>query len=148
MDGRPPARYSGSTMELLINIDVPDLEAAIRFYTAALPLQLARRLGTDFAELAGATTRLFVIQQAEGTPTSHGAAGTRTYRRHWTPVHVDYVVTDLPAAMRRAEAAGARPEGTVHDAPYGQFMTYGDPFGHGFCLLSFRGRGYDEIATG
>jgi len=21
-----------------------------------------------------------------------------------------------------------------------------DPFGHGFCLIEFRGRGYDEIA--
>jgi lactoylglutathione lyase len=23
-----------------------------------------------------------------------------------------------------------------------------DPFGHGLCLIEFRGRGYDEIATG
>jgi hypothetical protein len=22
-----------------------------------------------------------------------------------------------------------------------------DPFGHGFCLIEFRGRGYDEIAA-
>jgi hypothetical protein len=22
-----------------------------------------------------------------------------------------------------------------------------DPFGHGFCLIEFTGRGYDEVAT-
>ena len=34
-------------MDLLVNIDVDDLELAIRFYTAAFPLRVTRRFGND-----------------------------------------------------------------------------------------------------
>jgi catechol 2,3-dioxygenase-like lactoylglutathione lyase family enzyme len=40
-------------MNLLINVDVPDLAAAIAFYTAAFGLTLTRRFGADGAELDG-----------------------------------------------------------------------------------------------
>ena len=35
------------SMSVLINIDVPDLEAATDFYTAAFGLHVGRRFGTD-----------------------------------------------------------------------------------------------------
>ena len=38
-------------MTLLLNIDVPDVEAATTFYTAAFGLTIGRRFGTDFVEL-------------------------------------------------------------------------------------------------
>lgn len=75
------------------------------------------------------------------------AAQTRDYRRHWTPVHLDFVVPDLAAALARARDAGATLEGEPRTANWGRIATLADPFGHGFCLLEFRGRGYDEIAT-
>jgi len=31
---------------------------------------------------------------------------------------------------------------------WGRMAVLADPFGHGFRLLQFQGRGYDEIATG
>ncbi len=40
-------------MTFLLNIDVPDVAAAERFYTAAFGLTVGRRFGTDFVELAG-----------------------------------------------------------------------------------------------
>ena len=40
-------------MTLLLNIDVPDVEAGVRFYTAAFDLKVGRRFGTDFVELLG-----------------------------------------------------------------------------------------------
>ena len=32
-------------------------------------------------------------------------------------------------------------------APGGLLALLRDPFGHGFCLLEFRGAGYDAIAS-
>ncbi len=40
-------------MDLLMNIDVPDLAAAIAFYGEAFGLTLTRRLGPFVAELEG-----------------------------------------------------------------------------------------------
>lgn len=40
-------------MTLLLNIDVPDVETALRFYTTAFDLKVGRRFGADFVELLG-----------------------------------------------------------------------------------------------
>ena len=40
-------------MSLMINIDVPDVDAGVRFYTSAFGLRIGRRFGTDFVELLG-----------------------------------------------------------------------------------------------
>ena len=57
------------------------------------------------------------------------------------------VVDDLAPALARALAAGAVQEGDVRDAAWGRIVQLADPFGHGWCLLQFLGRGYDEIAS-
>ena len=55
-------------MEPLINIDVPNLEAAIEFYLRATGLKLGRRLFQDtVAELTGAPVRIFLLQKAPGS---------------------------------------------------------------------------------
>jgi len=74
-------------------------------------------------------------------------AAARDYLRHWTPVHIDVVVDDFDEALIRAVAAGAIQEGAVREAGWGRIVQLADPFGHGWCLLQFHGRGYDEIAT-
>jgi lactoylglutathione lyase len=61
-------------------------------------------------------------------------------------VHLDLVVADLDAALHRAVAAGAQREGAVSTQKWGRIAMLADPFGHGFCLIQFLGRGYDEIA--
>ena len=95
--------------ELRVCIDVPDLDRAIAFYTAAFGLRPGRRNGPHWAELLGAA------------------------------------VDDLEAAVARAEAAGARLERPIVARRWGRMANLGDPFGHGFCLLQFEGRGYDEL---
>jgi len=56
------------------------------------------------------------------------------------------VVEDIIAAVERARAAGATLEEEVRTQSWGHLAVLSDPFGHGFCLVQFRGRGYDEIA--
>lgn len=132
-------------MKLLVNIDVPDLALAERFYTEAFGLHAGRRFGRDALELLGADVPLYLLHKAAGT--IGAGASPRDYRRHWSPVHVDVVVDDLDAALIRAIAAGAEQEGTVREAGWGRIVQLADPWGHGWCLLQFLGRGYDEIAT-
>ncbi|QDH69936.1 VOC family protein [Marilutibacter alkalisoli] len=132
-------------MNLLLNIDVPDISAAEAFYTAAFGLNPGRRFGEGCVELLGATAAIYLLQKAEG---SRGAAGSRRdYARHWTPLHCDVIVNDLDTALDKALAAGAVQEGDTREADWGRIVTLADPFGHGWCLLQFLGRGYDEIAT-
>lgn len=134
-------------MQLLVNIDVDDLDRATAFYCAAFALRTGRRFGTDGVELLGGTAPLYLLVKPAGSPAFAGAAQQRDYARHWTPVHFDIVVDDVDAAVARAVAAGATLEQPARSASWGRIALLADPFGHGFCLLQFLGRGYDEIAT-
>jgi predicted enzyme related to lactoylglutathione lyase len=133
---------------LIVNVDIPELEPAVRFYTAAFELRVGRRFGGGGIELLGAEVAVCLLVAAAGTAPHPGAAAPRGYQRHWTPVHLDLVVQDIEAAVRRAEAAGATVEKPVERHPYGQLAVLADPWGNGFCFIQFEGRGYDEIATG
>jgi predicted enzyme related to lactoylglutathione lyase len=62
-------------------------------------------------------------------------------------VHLDFVVEDIHAALGRALDAGAQLDQPVRARPFGHIAVLSDPFGNGFCLLEFTGRGYDEIGT-
>jgi predicted enzyme related to lactoylglutathione lyase len=86
------------------------------------------------------------MAEPAGTPTSLRAASVRDYRRHWTPVHLDFEVDDVLAAVERAVAAGAKLEGEIQSFVWGRQATLSDPFGHGFCLLQFSSSGYDAVA--
>jgi predicted enzyme related to lactoylglutathione lyase len=131
-------------MDLLVNIDVPDLASAIAFYGEAFGLRVTRRLGPEAAELSGWPARLYLLQKPAG---STGAGSSRrTYDRHWTPVHLDVVVDHLDDALARALAAGGHAEKEIRVESWGKIVTLADPFGHGLCLIEFLGRGYDEFA--
>ncbi len=130
---------------LRICVDVPDLERGIAFYSAALGLAPGRRLGDEWVELTGLPVPMDLLRRAAGTAPAPGLAAHREYARHWTPLHLDVVVADLDAAVARAVAAGARLEQSPPPAAWGRMANLADPFGHGFCLLEFRGRGYDEV---
>jgi lactoylglutathione lyase len=132
---------------LLINIDVPDIEAGIAFYGSALGLRLGRRFGADFVELTGGGAPVYLLKKAAGTSIGPDGGDVRRYGRHWSPIHLDHVVEDMVGAIDRAVAAGARQEGETCDAPYGRLAMFADPFGHGFCLIEFNEEGYDAIAT-
>jgi len=130
---------------ILINLDVDDIEAAIRFYTRALGLRLGRRFDADFVELLGAEAPIYLLHKPAASLPFPGSPQRRHYQRHWTPVHLDFVVDELDIALARAQAEGARLESTVSEHAYGRLALCSDPFGHGFCLLEFRGKGYDEL---
>jgi predicted enzyme related to lactoylglutathione lyase len=129
---------------LRVVIDVDDLDRGLAFYTRALALTPGRRFGDEWAELLGAPCALDLVAKPPGTaafPT--GTRALRAYERHWTPVHLDFLVDDVDAAVVRAVAAGAKLERPAETHAWGRIAILADPFGHGFCLLAPSGRGYD-----
>lgn len=133
-------------MDFLVNVDVDDLEKAVRFYGAAFGLRVGRRFGTTGVEMLGGPTPIYLLARDAGTHASETMTQVRNYERHWTPTHLDYVVDDIEDAIQKAVQAGARLEEPVSTHQWGRLALMADPFGHGFCLIQFLGRGYDEIA--
>lgn len=130
---------------VLLNLDVDDIERAVAFYSAALELRVGRRFDNAFVELLGAEAPLYLLQKPAGSLPFEKTERSRSYARHWTPLHLDFVVDDLDAALARALAAGAVLEAAPSQHAYGRLALLHDPFGHGFCLLQFEGKGYDEL---
>ena len=103
---------NATARNFIVNIDVPDLAAAEAFYLAAFGLRIGRRLGTGAVELLGGPTPLYLLQNEAGSAATEDG-DVRDYERHWTPLHLDWVVEDIDAALMRAVAAGAMLEQPV-----------------------------------
>jgi predicted enzyme related to lactoylglutathione lyase len=131
--------------QILLNLDVDDVSRAVRFYTEAFELRVGRRFEGDFIELLGAEAPIYLLPKTSESKPFASAETSRSYGRHWTPVHLDFVVPDIDAAIARAVAAGANLEQPAEKHAYGLLALLSDPFGHGFCFLQFTGKGYDEL---
>ena len=62
------------------------------------------------------------------------------------PVHLDFIVPDLDAAVARLTALGASLDRAIQIREYGRMANMADPFGNGFDLIEFSGSGYDAIS--
>lgn len=132
---------------LLVNIDVDDLERATAFYAQAFGLTPGRRFGSAGIELLGSSAPIYLLVKPAGSKPFESATQARDYTRHWTPVHLDFVVDDLDTALARCLAAGATLEGESRTAIWGRIAHCADPFGNGLCIVQFLNRGYDEVAS-
>jgi predicted enzyme related to lactoylglutathione lyase len=132
-------------MKFIVNIDVAEVGHAIAFYESGLGLQLIRRLFDDtVAELGGGPVPIYLIEQPDASAAVPDTLIQRHYQRHWTPVHLDFVVEDIDAAINQTVAAGAVLEGAIKPFAWGKLATLSDPFGNGFCLLEFAEGGYGQ----
>lgn len=133
-------------MRMIVNIDVPEIEPAVEFYSTALGLNLGRVLDDDVAELTGASSVIYLLANAAGSAPVSSVAEARRYSRHWTPVHIDFVVDDVMKAADRAVKAGASRESECIEWRGSKCITFSDPFGHGFCLIEFARETYSDDA--
>jgi predicted enzyme related to lactoylglutathione lyase len=135
-------------MEVRICIDVDDMERAITFYTLGLGLHTGRRFKSDFVEILGAGSPIDLLLDPAGSrPLPNNPAALRSYQRHWTPVHLDFVVTDIESTVAILQKYGAVLEMPISDRVWGRIAGLADPFGHGLDLLEFKARGYDELVS-
>lgn len=125
-------------LEIEICVDVPDLARGVQFYSDAFGFSIASEPYHGVAVLAAGERKITLLERREGTKPSPNADNLRRYDRHWTPVHLDFHVDDLKAALDRAVKAGAIAEQAFEDTGHGAAAFCADPFGNGFCLLERR----------
>ena len=107
---------------------------------------MRRRLTPRWVELAGARIPIFILGNRPERFDAGGVEIAREFTRHWTPVHLDFIVDDLEAWVRRARQAGAVVE---REEAYDTFRmaNCSDPFGNGFDLIEVAPGGYDAIVA-
>ncbi|HEV8680870.1 MAG TPA: VOC family protein [Stellaceae bacterium] len=126
-------------------VEVAELERGIAFYCEGLGLSLKRRLGPGWVELEGANLPIFLLGNRAPIADLGGTPVRRSFARHWTPVHLDFIVPDLDAAVARLIALGAALDRAIQQREYGRMANMADPFGNGFDLIEFSGAGYDGL---
>lgn len=118
-----------------MSIDVPDLEAGLRFYGTVFGfLEVARPFPT-MAILDANNATVCMHEKSAGTKPSPGGKDVRRYERHWTPVHVDLHVHDFDDALGRVRAEGGLIESEYREHGPRPAAFCSDPFGNGFCVI-------------
>ena len=109
---------------------------------------MKRHLSPTWIELAGANLPIFLLANRPALADLGGRTVPRDYERHWTPVHLDFVVADLDATVARLTGLGGSLDRPVKIREYGRIANMADPFGNGFDLIAFSGSGYDAVSRG
>lgn len=133
-------------LEVHAYIEVADLHRGISFYCDGLGLTLKRRLSPSWVELSGANLPVFLLGNRPAVAELGATRVPRSFERHWTPVHLDFIVPDLDAAVARLVGLGATLDRPIQTAEYGRMANMADPFGNGFDLIEFSGSGYDAVS--
>ncbi len=117
-----------------VSIDVPDLKKAAAFYTEALGCTPVREQKSMTVVSAG-NLEIYLLGKDADTCPIHGQSEKRTYDRHWTPAHLDFLVDDVDSIVNKVVASGGTREGG-EKADWGAIAYCADPFGNGFCLIN------------
>jgi predicted enzyme related to lactoylglutathione lyase len=133
--------------EVHVYIEIDDLERGIEFYVDGLGLTVKRRLTERWVELAGAQMPIHLLARPEPEFETGDHVLHKDFSRHWTPVHLDFVVDDLEAAVERAVKAGATLERRVDHPGLWQLAALADPFGNGFDLITDPEGAYERLSA-
>lgn len=121
--------------KVTICIDVADKTSAQAFYTQALGCELVKESDTH-VELSADGTTIYLGEHAAGSNPLTLQKAARSYDRHWTPVHLDFIVDDIDVSMAKILELGGVKEGESQ-GEWGAAAFCADPFGNGFCILKY-----------
>jgi predicted enzyme related to lactoylglutathione lyase len=125
-------------MRVTVSIDVPTLELGVAFFSEAFGFVETSRPHPGYAMLSLGDATIGLLAKPAGSLPAKGSEDIRSYKRHWTPVHVDFRVLDFEGSLERALAAGAIAEQVHRVKGYPAVAFCSDPFGHGFCIVGPR----------
>jgi predicted enzyme related to lactoylglutathione lyase len=131
----PDPRDPAERPSVHVSIDVPDLEAGVAFYGEVFGFVETARPFATMAVLDANNLSVCMQQKAKGSAPAPGTEERRHYERHWTPVHLDFHVKDLDAALERLRAHGGVVETEFRDRGPRPVAFCSDPFGNGFCVI-------------
>ncbi len=122
--------------KISVCIDVPEVAIATEFYTKALECELVSKT-KQYTELVVDGLTIYLGENASGTNPLIKGKAVRNYERHWTPIHLDFHVTDLDKSISLIEELGGTKEGE-RSGDWGSVVFCADPFGNGFCVLQYK----------
>lgn len=113
-------------MKCEICIDVEDVDRAAQFYGQGIGLTVVKQ-ELDWAQLKVGEQTIWLMKIGAGPE----GEISRNYRRHWTPVHLDFHVDNIDEVVERAVAAG----GKLERRPKPGLANLSDPSGNGVDLV-------------
>ncbi len=117
-------------MEFAICIDVDDVARAVDFYGRGLGLTVVEQ-HPEWAKVMSNEQTFWIMK------TLSGPSGqiSRDFRRHWTPVHLDFVVDDIDSVVQRALENGGQLDREIQRGERGDLANLSDPAGNGVDLF-------------
>jgi predicted enzyme related to lactoylglutathione lyase len=122
-------------MKISVSIDVPNLKQAESFYIAALGCKKLRDQGQDMAVLSTDNCDIYLQEKEAGTKPLVSDEVVRDYKRHWTPVHLDFITENVDELVNKILQLGGLHEGG-ESGDWGSIAYCADPFGNGFCVIN------------
>ena len=117
-----------------MSIDVPDLKQAENFYIEALGCKKLRDQG-GMSVISVENCDIYLQEKEVGSKAIPNEIIERHYSRHWTPVHIDLLASNVDEIVKRVLQLGGKHEGG-ESGEWGQIAYCSDPFGNGFCVIN------------
>lgn len=121
-------------LKLSISIDVSDLKQAEHFYTEALGCKKLRDQG-GMSVISVENCDIYLQEKKEGSKAIPNETIERSYSRHWTPVHIDFLTENVDEIVDKILKLGGKHEGG-ESGDWGKIAYCSDPFGNGFCIIN------------
>ncbi len=122
-------------IKISVSIDVSSLEVAETFYIQALGCKKVRNQGSNMVVLSVENADIYLLKKEPGTKPLKSDHVVRNYKRHWTPVHLDFLCEDVDERVSKILKFGGTHEGGDR-GDWGAIAYCADPFGNGFCLIN------------
>lgn len=136
MSQPPDARSPRPRPTVHVSIDVPDLDAGLRFYAEVFGFKETARPFPTMAVVDANNLTVCIHQKAADTHSSPvNPDPRRGYDRHWTPVHLDLHVVDFDVTLEKVRAEGGAIELELRSHGPKPAAFCSDPFGNGFCII-------------
>ena len=122
-------------IKISVSIDVSNLKQAETFYIEALDCQKLRDQGPDMFVLTTENCDIYLQEKEAGSNPLVSSEAVRDYKRHWTPVHLDFLTEDIDRVVEKITQLGGVHEGG-DNGDWGSIAYCADPFGNGFCVIN------------
>jgi len=122
-------------IKISVSIDISNLKQAETFYTEALGCKKIRAQGADMIVLATENCGIYLQEKEAGIKPLTTSDVVRNYKRHWTPVHFDFLTENIDEVVKNILQLGGLHEGG-ESGDWGSIAYCADPFGNGFCVIN------------
>ncbi|MCK5726045.1 MAG: hypothetical protein KAH22_04355 [Thiotrichaceae bacterium] len=122
-------------IKISVSIDVSDLKKAEIFYVRALGCKKVRDQGSNMVVLSVENCDIYLQEKEAGTKPLVSSTVVRDYKRHWTPIHLDFLCENVDELVLKIVKLGGSHEGG-ESGDWGSIAHCADPFGNGFCIIN------------